>query len=253
MLSLPELQQGFGEAMRDRQAPVTGIRDHGLDPAGRLQIYRNNMQSAHLEALRAAYPVSERLVGPEFFSGAAHEYLKSNPSRSGNIQDYGEAFPEFLRDFPPAASLPYLGDVAMLEWQRLQTALASSHTPMDLAALAAVPSELQPELHFSHQLAARTVHSRYPILSIWEFCQSEDPRGELDLDLPGEWVLFARPRLDVYMRRLSAGEYCFLQALFRGATFEAACREALEADSGFDVEKKFAELVQEQILTGFHL
>jgi len=253
MLSLPESQRSFGWALRDSDAPVPGIRGHGLKPAQRLQVYRNNMQSALREALRAVYPMSERLVGAEFFAAAAHDYLKDHPSHSGNIQDYGDAFPEFLREFPAAASVPYLGDVAMLEWRRLQTALAPPHTAMDAAALAAVPPELQPELHFSHQPAARAVCSRFPILSIWEFCQAQEPERELDLDRPGECVLFARPRLEVYMRRLSAGEYRFLQSLSRGTTFVEACREALQAEPTFDVQKKFAELVQEEILTGFHL
>lgn len=251
MLPLPELQEHFARALAGTAAPVP-VRANGLSAAQRLQVYRNNMRSALTEALRAVYPVTERLVGEEFFAAAAAAYIKGNPSHSGNIQEYGGAFPRFLEGFAPAASLPYLGDVAALEWRRLQTALAPPHEPMDLDALAKVPRELQPELHFRHQPAARALCSRFPVLTIWEYCQDPAPREDLDIGLPGECVLFARPGLDVTMRRLTAGEYAFLRQLCSGHTFEEACLDALKAEPGFEVARRFAELVREEILTGFY-
>jgi len=253
MLPLRELEHELAHALRDQEAPVHHVRARGLDPARRVQVYRNNMQGALTAALRSVYPVTERLVGEQFFAAAEREYIQANPSHSGNIQDYGGAFPVFLQGFAPAAALTYLPDVAALEWRRMQTALGPPHTPMDVTALAAVPAELQPELHFRHQPTARAYCSPYPILSIWEFCQSPEPEGELDLEAPGECVLFVRPRLDVLMRRVSAGEYKFLQSLCHGETFEMAAQAALQAEPAFDVAGNFAKLVQEEILTGFYL
>lgn len=253
MQPLPELQAGFGRALRDVGAPLPPIRAKGLDAVRRLQVYRNNHAIALASALRAVYPVTERLVGEDFFIAAADAYVKANPSHSGNIQDYGGSFPLFLAAYAPAAGLPYLPDVASLEWRRLQTAVAPPHRPMDMKALAAVPAEDLPELYFHHQPAARAFESRFPVLSIWQFCQEAEPQGELDLGLGAQCVLFSRPALDVEMRLLSKGEYAFLQRLCRGGTFEAACRAALEVEAEFDVQERFATLVREEILTSFHL
>lgn len=253
MLPLPELQRKLGHALRGGSATGLPMRDRGLSGERRLQVYRNNHFTALREALRAVYPVIERLVGETFFTGAADAYVAVNPSHSGNIQDYGGAFPSFLNDYAPAHSLPYLGDVAALEWRRLQTAIAPPHTPMDLKALAAVPTETLPELHFHHQPAARAFESRFPILSIWEFCQQTEPKGELDLDMGAQRVLFSRPRLDVEMRLITVGEYAFLKVLCRGETFEVACRAALELEPAFDIEERFATLVRDEILTSFYL
>lgn len=251
MLPLPELQVRFGRTLRGEAVDVP-VRGNGLDAARRLQVYRNNMRISLTEALRAVYPVTERLVGEEFFAASAWSYIQVHPSHSGNIQDYGSAFPRFLAGYGPASSLPYLSDVAALEWRRLETALAAPHTPLDVAALAKVPAELQPDLHFRHQPAARAFCSPYPVLSIWEYCQADAPETGLDIDRPGECVLFARPQLDVYMRRLTRGEYAFLHHLCRGRTFEEACVEALGAEPAFDVARTFTALVQEQILTEFY-
>lgn len=253
MLPLPELQQKLGQALRGGDAGGLPLHDRGISGARRLQVYRHNHLSALREALRAVYPVTERLVGEDFFAEAADAYVAANPSRSGNIQEYGGAFALFLESYAPAASLPYLGDVAALEWRRLQTAVAPPHTPMDLEALAKVQGDALTELRFHHQPAARAIDSRFPILSIWQFCRQPDPQGELDLDRGGERVLFSRRALEVEMRLLSPGEYAFLRVLCRGETFEAACRTALTVERGFDVEERFAVLVRDEILTGFYL
>jgi len=253
MLPLPELQQMLGQALRGGDAAGLALRDRGISGLLRLQVYRHNHLSALREALRAVYPVTERLVGEAFFAAAADAYVGANPSRSGNVQDYGGAFPLFLESYAPAASLPYLGDVAALEWRRLQTAIAPGHTPMDLEALAKVPRDALTELRFHHQPAARALDSRFPILSIWQFCQQADPEGELDLGRDAERVLFSRRTDTVEMRLLSPGDYAFLRVLCRGETFEAACRIALTVERGFDVEERFATLVRDEILTSFYL
>lgn len=252
MLSLPELQLGFAHAIRSERGTPLPVRARGISAEQRLQVYRHNHEHALREALRAVYPVTERLVGEGFFATAAQGYIAANPSHSGNIQDYGGAFPLFLETYAPARDLPYLHDLAALEWRRLQTTIAPPHQPMDLKSLAEVPEEMLPELRFHHQPAARAYDSRFPILSIWEFCQEEQPQGELDLGRGGECVLFSRPGHDVEMRLLSRGEYAFLKTLCRGDTFAAACAAALEQEPGFDIQERFAALVQEQILTHFH-
>ena len=253
MLPLPELQQKLAEALRGGATANLPLRDRGISGVRRLQVYRNNHVTALRQALRAVYPVTERLVGEAFFAAAADAYTAGHPSRSGNIQDYGGAFAQFLESYAPAASLPYLGDVAALEWRRLQTAVAPPHTPMDLEALAEVPADSLSELRFHHQPAARAIDSRFPILSIWEFCQQPDPQGELDLALGDERVLLSRRATEVEMRLLTPGEYAFLRVLCRGETFEVACRTALTVERDFDVQETFATLVRDEILTDFYL
>lgn len=252
MLSLPELQDRFGTVLAGDVTSALPIQSRGLSGEQRLQVYRNNMRSALKEALRTVYPVSLRLVGEEFFDAVAHAYVLAVPSYSGNIQDYGAGFPQFLREFPAAASLPYLGDVAELEWLRLQSAAASPHLSLDRTALAAVPQDRQGDLRFELQSALRLFSSRYPVLTIWQYCQASSQDAGLDIDLPGERVLIARPALDVYMRRMSPGEHAFLAQLGSGMSFEQACIAALESEPDFDVVGSFQTLVQEEIIVGFH-
>lgn len=118
--SLRDLQERFAEAVFNPRSYGLGlpIRENGLNGRRRLHIYRNNVFASLTEALRACYPVVKRLVGAGFFAYMANRYIRSHPSTSGDLQEFGSELPEFLEDFSATRALVYLSDVARLEWAR---------------------------------------------------------------------------------------------------------------------------------------
>ncbi|MEK7711434.1 MAG: DNA-binding domain-containing protein, partial [Pseudomonadota bacterium] len=114
---LRDLQTDFAAAVFDERPEMSARVRAGRFPAAQhLQVYRNNVVESLTGALCAVYPVVEKLVGDGFFRYAVHEYLRAHRPRSGNLHDFGDAFASFLSGFAPAAELPYLPDVARLEW-----------------------------------------------------------------------------------------------------------------------------------------
>src|SRR5215472_14906193 len=87
----------------------------GFAAAERLDVYRNTFTSVLVNALRLSYPAVHKLVGAEFFEGAARAFIPAHPPAGACLDDYGGAIPDFLAGFEPAASLPYLPEVARLE------------------------------------------------------------------------------------------------------------------------------------------
>ena len=108
MHSLRNLQSRFAEAVFDPKSTGFGlhVRANGLGGARRVSVYRNNVVNGLTEALRVSYPVVERLVGVEFFAHAARCYVRDVPSRSGNLHDYGAAFPAHLARLPGQSRSP---------------------------------------------------------------------------------------------------------------------------------------------------
>src|SRR5450830_2078243 len=96
----------------DQACPDGLFSSNGADSASRFAVYRNNVHGSLINALASAYPVTLQLVGDEFFRAMAGCYVQANPPSSPVISAYGATFSSFIQGFEPAASVPYLADVA---------------------------------------------------------------------------------------------------------------------------------------------
>jgi len=192
----------------------------------REQIYRNNVFLSLTGALADVYPVVQRLVGEPFFNQLARRYIRSHPSRSGNLHDFGAELPAFVSAIGELQALPYLPDVARLEW--------ACHEAFHAGEAAAAPDLLSEYSIVPVHPSVRLVASRYPVLAIWEANQDDDPRV-VDLDAGGERLIVFRQDLAPQIVRSSAGELALLDALRAGAPLGKACEAAIAAEPGIDL------------------
>jgi hypothetical protein len=241
MHALRELQFAFGDALLGGAHGVPcgyilqHVRENGLTAAQRVAIYANNVQETLVCALRATFPVVERLVGERFFRAAAVRHVRGYPSTSGDVRRYGDGFAHFLDQFAPAADLPYLGDVARLEWARNTSVDApDAAQPLDLARLARIPETRWEEISFTLDPSARLVASLYPVDRIWQVNQ-DDARDDarVSLDEGGTHLLLLRRAGEVAIHRLDLAEFAFLSALQRGEPLADALERGYEANEGF--------------------
>ena len=116
--------------------------------AARFRVYRNNYRHGLARQLAEAYPVVERLVGDAFFAATAQVFLHAHPPRTRSLALFGAGFAEFLEGFPPAASVPYLADVARLERARLEALHAADADPLAPAALTGRPELSEESMPF---------------------------------------------------------------------------------------------------------
>ena len=186
MPTLADIQSGFVDGLKRPEAPVPDAigRKDGQPAKRRFDVYRNNVAAGMIEALRATYPAIERLVGADFFAASARVYLDRNPPRSPLLFRYGESFGAFLDGFPPAASTPYLGDVARLEWARVQAYHAEDAVPLAIAALAGYPERDTGGLRFTLHPSLALIPSRWPVVSLWAASTGQGASEEVDMKAP---------------------------------------------------------------------
>ncbi|MFN0303973.1 MAG: putative DNA-binding domain-containing protein [Burkholderiales bacterium] len=215
------------------------IRGHGASPADRLAVYRNNAYNNYRDALADVYPVVAKLVGEHFFGFAARRFIPAHRSRSGDLGAYGAEFAAFLKALPEARGLPYLFDIARLEWAWNVVFHARSAEPLALQRLAALSAEEQSALRFTLNPAVRLIASDYPILRIWEICQDGyDGDQHVDLDMAGdELVLMQEPDFSITIERLTRGDHALLAACSNGATVAGALGAEIDGDANFDFAK----------------
>ena len=81
----------------------------------RLRVYRNGFLRACIDALRANYPSVERLTGEERFPALARHFVEANPPGTASLVEYGEGFPQHVRDTREVHGLDWLASFAALD------------------------------------------------------------------------------------------------------------------------------------------
>jgi hypothetical protein len=256
MPSLRELQRGFAAAtiFSDSTALASvGIVDGGLGASARIAVYRNNVLANYRKALSATYPVVEALVGPTFFGAAAEVFVRAHPSTRGDVNRYGGELARFLATYPPALGLPYLSDVARLEWAIDQAHIAPDADALDLGSLAAVPENTFGALTFVLHPSVRFVVSSYPIFRIWQANQRGHEHDEpVDLGEGGDALLILRGIDGLGVHRLESGVYAFLLALGRRLCLADAVERATAADAAFDLGDALRTHIAMRTIVAFH-
>jgi hypothetical protein len=245
---LAGLQQAFAAAVAAGDG--TAFSPHLAGEPGlaqrRLAIYARAIAANRSNALRAAFPVVARLVGDGFFDEAARRFGESSPPDQADLNRYGTGFAAFLAVYPPAAALPWLGDVARLEWAWHESLMAADAPGLDFAALARVAEAEQHALRFDLHPSVRLVRSAWPVLAIWEANQPGRD-GTPERDEGADEVLVWREALRVRMALLAAPEARFVECLMNGADLD----EAAAGVQGWDFAPALERLAARGVLAGF--
>ncbi|HLK84020.1 MAG TPA: DNA-binding domain-containing protein [Xanthobacteraceae bacterium] len=245
MPRLAERLGSFAAALRDPARPVPRglVGPDGKPSAKRFAVYRNNVMVGLTEALRANFPAVCRIVGEEFFQAMARAYIVYEPPASPILLDYGAGFANFIAEFEPAASLPYLPDVARLERAWTEAYHAKEGQPLAAEALAKIRAHRIHAARLHVHPSVRVAQSRFPALTIWRMNVDDRAPGPVDLKSGGEDALVMRPQAAVEVRSMPPGAADFLAALGGGATLAQASKSALRADAHFDLSANLAALI----------
>jgi hypothetical protein len=235
----------FADAIRgwvELDAEMAGPMKYPLATA--LDIYRNNWRGNLHGALAGAYPVVQALVGAEFFRLMARAFIAAHPSRSGNLHRYGAEFGDLIAGFAPAGDLPYLADVARLEWACHLAYFAPDAEALDLSRLARMSPGDFAMLRLLLHPGCRVVRSDYPVASIWQAHQPGMPQDfRIDLDTGGETALVCRHHDEAGVHALSPAEAHWLEHIAAGAPLGAAVAATLAGHPDFDLQALLARLV----------
>ena len=217
---------------------------NGSDPTGRLAVYRNNVVSSLIDAVAHTFPVTQELVGEEFFRAMASVFVRRHPPRSRVLAHYGAEFADFVDGFEPAQSVPYLADVARLERARVLAYHAADAAPLTAEMLGVAMSSgddlgaLQLVCHPSTSV----VVSEYAVVSLWAAHQGRSDLSAVDPALP-EAALVVRPGLDVLVLSLPPGAARFVIALQAGVGLANAAALAAREATDFDLPSVLALLM----------
>ena len=233
MTTLLEVQRAMQASLLSRDSAAVTSMLAGHIAVDRLDIYRNTLIHTLTKTLRLCFPVTQRLVGEEFFEGATQIFIGERPPRAAWLDLYGSEFPAFLRCFPPAASIAYIGDVAELEWGVNRALHAADVAPLDVAGLGAIEPRDQARICFAPHPSVQLLRLDYPADIIWRAVidDDDDGLGKVDPGRGPRHVLVERRWTGVEVECLDEQAWSFLAQLCAGASIETALVDNSEFDS----------------------
>lgn len=214
------LQHSFHMALWQEDPPAGLTAPDRAEVAQRFKVYRNNVQHSLTRALAARFPVIEQLLGAMFFSAMARVFIAGSPPEDPVLLRWGEPFAGFLDQFPPVAHLPFLGDVARLEYARGRAHHAADADPVEADALA-VPdlAALRLVLHPSVDLFV----AHLPAVQIWQSHQPGMIRKPLGTG-PDHALIARQPDFTVIVEAIDPDTFAVLSALRDGQTLGQAAQ-----------------------------
>lgn len=120
------LQALFGAAS-DAEALKTLTTDHAMPTRARgLASYQSNAHMLAERVLVAAYPVVTAILSPDSMGQLARALWHRHPPVRGDLARWGADLPGFIAASPQLAELPWLADVARIEWALHAAATAAN-------------------------------------------------------------------------------------------------------------------------------
>ncbi|MBV9136200.1 MAG: putative DNA-binding domain-containing protein [Hyphomicrobiales bacterium] len=246
-------QSRFAGALLGGDGAVpSGLSSSSKATPRRFAIYRNNVLFGLSGALAARYPAAEKIVGAEFFSAMAREFVLRRPPTSPVLLDYGEGFAEFAESFEPASELTYLPDVIRLEDLRTRAYHAADAVPLTAQDIAAVSPQMLSELVLAPHPSAAIIRSPHPVVTIWAMNSGEAELQTIE-NWEGEDALVVRPHQLVHVHRLPSGGATFLEAIFSGTPLGAAAEAAMARSAEFDLPANLADALNAGTFATFHI
>ena len=209
---LKQLQQEFSRSLNQTDTSLESrLANIALSAEESIQIYQNNYVLSLSEALSASYPTVQKLVGEEYFKFVAKNFILQHGHNQGDLNLFGLGFNQFLQQQDALSTLPYLADIALLDWQIEQTAgQPLTNQLFTVEVLQSIPAEQLGDavLHLApHQ---SLLASQYPVFSIYQMVQANQVEA-IELD-EQDFVLFTKQaNFEVQLEQISPLSYAFLR------------------------------------------
>src|SRR5215470_4380743 len=254
MPTLRESQDLFRDALLGEPASklVDLVESDGLDPRARLAVYRHHVFITLTATLESAFPVVCQLVDRRFFAYVADAFIRQHPPANPCLDEYGSAFPGFLGAFEACKGLPYLPDVARLEWAIHLAAQAPEVAPLDPTLLGSVEPAEMARLRFTPRVGVAYLVSAWPVDRIWRVHQGESEPMP-DLGTGGAYLEISPSGEGVLLRSLEPAVLTFRSALFARMTLGEAIEEAARRDPDLDFAGLIRAFLDDNIFSSFSL
>ena len=249
--SLRDIQAAFAVHFSGHDQPdlVAAIGGDSRTALQRLQLHRHHATRSVGAALAATFPTVAAVVGQEFFGLLARDFMVGTALRDPVLSRYGGPFPQFVAAKQDMHGLPYLADVARLDWALNVAFHAGLEPRLSAADLARWPQDSLLSLSARLPTGSSLIESDYPLERIWQASQPGAPVDRVDLAAGPVCLAIFRRSEDAAFVVLAPGEAAFIKCLCRGDPLATAARYASQVEEDFDPAATFGRMLGLRLLS----
>ncbi len=247
-MQLADLQADIAAAVVEATIPASAVLLIGGDePTRRLAIHTRHYSASLARSLVERFPATVWLAGSEFVTEVALRFVREHPPARPCIAEYGDAFPAYLASHA-GTRLPYIEQFAIVDWHLGRLAVAVDVAPLhrlpdsDPARLGDARLTLQPGTEY--------VALDWSLDELIRFYVAGDAPSRYALRHERVWLELRGCRGELWLNRLSRGDYAFRQAIARGSALERAAELAALADESFGPGGAVLAMLDAALVTG---
>lgn len=254
--SLREFQQWMKAQIIPGRKPLA--QNSPLNPqAGtpgheRMHVYAGGYLTRIHSALEEVFEAVHHVLGEGAFFELAESYAQQFPSQDYNLSLSGRHLPEFLRTWKRTEELPFLPDLAKLEWQVCAAFHSFDRPALDGKHLLGVSPEKYEHLKLEFQPSVGLIESAWPILDIWQ--ARKQPREAININLINrpQRVLVYRKQIQVMCEPVNAAQSALLSGLLQGKTLGEACTQLADQAEAPPLSEWFSTWMSLGLITRYH-
>ncbi len=209
----------------------------------RLNIYRNNVFGNFFSVLSMIFPAVKKNIGDKKFKKFVEDYQINHPSKNGNLDQYGDEFPIFLKK----QKLAFLSDLAQLELFYHNCYFAKNVKDFDIENFKKLAPEKLFNLKFNLHPSCFLMESKFAIFSALK----NDSKKSSPLKNP-EFILIERVLDKCQIHKLTWMEFEFLNNLFKGKNLYQIYQKITKTTkTEFDIGKMLNKFITSRIIAEY--
>jgi hypothetical protein len=235
-MTLIETQRRFSAWLAGGEADISAM----MGPRGRrgLAVYRHAVGATLTAALRDSFEKTHAWLGDAAFEAAAAAHIRTRPSKSWTLSDYGEGFEATLAEL-----YPYdleVAELAWLDWSLRRAFEGPDAAAVDSADLAEINWDAA-IICFAPTLTWRTIATN--AAAIWRALSADErPPVAAWLVAPAGLIVW-RQGLEPRFRTIDPIEQAALESALAGEDFATVCEVIARADPLGDPARRAGELL----------
>lgn len=176
MHSLKDLQSAFKRHLFTGDGSIVEhiVSMENANNEQRMNTYTNAYYGRLVETLAGDYPAVQALLGEEAFTVLCHDYIQAHPSTHYSLRWFGQHMPAFLAGAEGSRELPFLTELASLEWTFINAFDAANSDVLDESAVTTIAPEAWPVISIEFHPSVHLVDYHWNILDLWRTVRDEE-------------------------------------------------------------------------------